>query len=568
MRGVRSCMTAFRTRKTLAAISFLGVACAAAACEDPVDALSRGWPGAAEQPSGDSPASNPVGAPVKVDVAEKPLLRLTTSQYANTLRDALGVTDAPLDLLPEETVDEGFYNHASAQLIDDTLVNGYAKMAEAVAARLVSDTTRRSVLVGCLPTQNAADPCLLSFAARTTKRLYRRPTTQEDVAALVGFAVKGAKDGWAAVQNVLEVALQSPRLLYRFEPAVVEERPGFLRFDSYAMASRLSFAVLNSIPDDELLGLAEQDRLQTPEQVRAQAERLLKLPGAKEGAREFYRQWLVLDPVLKREKDVKAFPGFTPQLLVSARAEVFAVADDLAVSNRPFLDLLVTDRTFVDARLAKLYGLSIPGAQPDVFQPSPVGEGRLGFLTQAGFLANQDTTTATSPTQRGRFVMTHLLCLPNVAPIANGFEDDPTPNVPKTTRQIMEQVHAAGSCQGCHRQMDGIGFGFEGFDAIGARRTQDNGLPIDDASVLVVGAKEIHFKGAVELAKQLRTLPEVEACLVRQNVRWGLGRTLAAGAEGEGAAALANAFAATDRTYGSLVQSLVQSDFFRLRPKS
>ncbi len=392
----------------------------------------------------------------------------------------------------------------------------------------------------------------------------------EDLGRLLDFAVVDAKDGWGAVQNALEAMLQSPRFLYRIEPAVAAaERPGFARFDGYATASRLSLTLINTIPDQELTDFAEQDKLATVGEVLAQAQRLLHHDRAKEGAREFYRQWLALDSIRSRVKDLKTFPTFTPDLLASMEAETLAVAGEFAAGPKPFLDMLTADHTFVDARLAALYGLPTAGTTPDTLKPSPLAPGRLGILSQATFLANQSNPVETSPTQRGLFVTTRLLCLNRQNPVMTTLADDPTPDVPKTKRQTMEIVHAQGGCQNCHKQMDGIGFGFEGFDSLGARRTTDNGLPIDDRGVLVLSSGEIAYRGPVELAQRLRAASEVEACMVRHLIRWGLGRDLDTEKSGEeaGATALAQSFATTDRSYAALVTTFVQSDFFRLRPQ-
>lgn len=548
----------------------LGAALGGLACsstDDAFDSSRRSPPPGAVDGGQDGSVPIPPGGAIAI--AEKPLLRLTYSQYRNALRDALQVTDAPLTLLPEELAADSYYNHASAQVPGDALIDAYSQIASDVAAKIVGDTARRSALVGCSPKPTVADPCLHGFVDRTSKRLYRRPLAPEDLGHLLDFAIQDAKDGWGAVQNAIEAMLQSPRFLYRVEPAVAAaERPGIARFDGYAMASRLSLTLVNTLPDEELSQLAAQDKLATASDVLTQAQRLLQHEGAKEGAREFYRQWLAVDSILSRVKDVKTFPTFSTDLLKSMEAETFAIASEYAAAQKPFLDILTADHTFVDTRLAALYGLPTAGTTPGTLTPSPVASGRLGILSQGTFLANQSNPVETSPTQRGLFVTTRLLCLDRQNPVMTTPVDDPTPDVPKTKRQSMELVHAQGGCQSCHKQMDGIGFGFEGFDSLGGRRTTDNGLPIDDDGILVLGAKEIPYRGPVELAQRLRAAPEVEACMVRHLIRWGLGRDLVTGegtAEEAGAKALATSFATTDRSYASLVTTFVQSDFFRLR---
>lgn len=498
-----------------------------------------------------------------IEIASKPLLRLTNRQYTNAVRDVFGMTN--LVGLPPEAAEEHYIAQAGAQTPADVHIEAYSKLAAAIAQKVASDTAQRMSLVGCEPKASADDTCLVDFTKKLTTKLYRRPASDEESSSLVAFAATGAADGWAAVRNVIEVALQSPRFLYRVNVTVDgEERPGLRRLDGYSMATNLALLLTESIPDDELLARAKGDELALPEEVLAEAERLLDKAESKEGLAAFYRQWLAMDALLGRAKDTGSFPKFSAALIGSMEREVSLVAQDLAGSNRPFLDLLDADFTYVDDKLASFYGITAQGAAADTFVRAPIPEGRPGLTGRAGFLANISSATTSSPTQRGNFILKRVLC-EDVGPAVMVVESkDPAPEVPKTTRQRMEELHAAGSCQGCHRAMDGIGFGLEGFDGLGDKRTTENGLPINDKGLLVVRKREVPFQGAVELAQALRHTEETNECLSRNVVRWAIGRALTP-EELPGSQSLTTSIATGDKSLRSHVLALVQSDFFRLQ---
>jgi hypothetical protein len=496
-----------------------------------------------------------------IAVAAKPLVRLSNAQYANTVADVLGFTDALA--LTQEAADDHYVAAAAAQSPSGTQADAYARAAATIASKVSGDTTRRGALLGCEPKAAATDACLTGFANKITTRLYRRPLPTEELAAHVAAAVTGASDGWAAVRTVLEIALQSPRFLYRTNVTVAgEERSGVHRLDSYSIASNLAFLITNRGPEDKTLELAASDNLATPKEIAEEALRLLAKAEGR-GLAEFYRQWLALDALLGRTRDSATYPKYTPELIRSMEREVALTAADLAGSKRPFLDLLNVDFTYVDSRLATFYGVSAPGAGADKFVRIPAPDGRVGLAAKAGFLSNISSNISSSPTQRGNFIFKRILCQ-DVGPAIMSMEKEANADTgPKTTRQRIEEVHAAGACQGCHKMMDGIGFGLEAFDGLGQRRTKENGIAIDNSGTLILGSKMTSFKGEGELAQALRAATETDECLVRNAVRWSLGRKLS---EQELPGALAVTQSLSDRSLPAIVVAIVQSDFFRLQP--
>jgi len=338
--------------------------------------------------------------------------------------------------------------------------------------------------------------------AEFARRAWRRPVAPEEVDALMGLYQSAAAEGGSfesSVKFALQGVLVSPYFLYRGELASAAAAPAadFILaqpISEIALASRLSYFLWSSTPDDELLTLAEQGHLR--ENLDAQVLRMLASPKAHALVTNFAGQWLEIRNLKFVEADKKLFPGFDDDLRAAMQTETETFFEYIMRQDRSVMDFLNADYTFVNERLARHYRM--PDVTGDEFRKiSLVGQPRRGVLTQASVLTVTSNPTRTSPVKRGKWVLEDLLGTPPPPPPP---EVPPLPidshAVTGTMRQQMEEHRANPVCASCHARMDPIGFGLENFDAIGAWRTRDGGAPVDPSGKLTSGES---FNGAVEL---------------------------------------------------------------------
>jgi hypothetical protein len=371
--------------------------------------------------------------------------------------------------------------------------------------------------------------CQRGFFERIGRRAWRRPLDPAELDALAGVAqTAGAelRDPWRGLAFGLSTLLQSPDFLFRVErgepdpeaPAGSDRR----RYTSLEMASRLAFFLWDAPPDDALLEAGLRGELATAEGVRATAERMLADARAERGLSRFFEEAINLDRLSGLTKDPVTFPQMSGTLGASMRGEIEALFRDVVFTrDADFGEILTSRRVFVNGELASLYGLPAP-PEPGVHTAYdlPAGHPRGGLLGTAGLLAVYSHNTVTSPTLRGKFVVSNLLCFDVPPPPAGVVAELPEGDgSPETMREKVERHRSDPTCNGCHQFMDPIGLALENFDAIGAYRTTDQGLPID-ASGELAGAT---FDGAVELARTLRESPDFAACVARRLYRYGTG---------------------------------------------
>jgi hypothetical protein len=358
--------------------------------------------------------------------------------------------------------------------------------------------------------------------------------------------------------------LQSPYFLYLpelGEPAAAASR---VALTPYELASRLSYFFLGSMPDDDLFVAADNRKLGTPDQIAAEARRLLGTPKATEALVGFHRQWLMLDDILSTTKDETAFPEFTPALRQAMDDEISAFVTGVLRDGDARLDtLLDANFSFVQGPLFELYGLPAPAAGTAggaVRVEFPAGQ-RAGILTLAGTMATFAHPDQSSPVARGLLVSDRLLCVaPPVAP-PNVDTSVPPPDPNVTTRQRLEAHRANAACSACHGLMDPYGLAFEHYDGIGRYRTKDGLQPVDATSML----PEIGFvKDAVDLIGHLAKSDRVRRCVVQNWFRYGLGRT-ETDKDATTLASIADAFARADDRIPEMLVAMVSSDGFRYR---
>jgi hypothetical protein len=378
---------------------------------------------------------------------------------------------------------------------------------------------------GSRPESDASEDAARAILADFTHRAWRRPVEPAEIDRLLKlYAVARAQgDSFeAGVKLAMKAALVSPHFLFLGEfpkPSVAGAGPQPL--DEVALASRLSYFLWSSMPDDELLGLAEHGKLR--KNLSAQVRRMLASPKANALVENFAGQWLQIRTLGDFQPDKKMFPEFDSALSASMQRETELFFDNVMRKDASVFDFLTGDYTFVNARLAKLYGL--PAVKGEEFERvSLAGTPRRGVLTQASVLALTSNPTRTSPVKRGKWVLENLLGTPPPPPPPDVPNlDDKTRKLSGTLRQQMEQHRANPTCASCHARMDPIGFGLENFNAIGAWRDKDGGAPIDSSGTLTTGDS---FNGASELATVLANKHRHEFlnCLADKMLTYALGR--------------------------------------------
>ena len=483
------------------------------------------------------------------------LHRLTNRQYRHSLRDLLG-DSAPVggDLEPDTSL-HGFTTIGATEL---TVSPRGAELYEETA-RLAGSVAKTGS--GCA---DADAGCLSAYLDTFVRRAWRRPVSDDELAELRALAVKiEARLPGEGFAHALALVLQSPFFLFRVELGEADpEHAGRLRFTDWEMATRLSFALWETTPDDELLDAAARGELTNIDGLKAQAERLLQSPRAQQGIARFFEEHLTLDRLGDMSKDQAKFPQMSPSLAAAMRQEVLDVVQWLTFDeDADAMDLLTTTTTFIDGELAALYGLPYPGEGGGHRVEQPEGSPRGGLLGMAALLALNSHPSATSPTLRGRFIQQNLRCVDVPPPppgVVTNLAAAGGDGVPLTVREKLEAHRADPACQGCHSIMDPLGIGLESFDAIGAYRTTEDGRPVDAQSELA----GVPFEGPAELGELLHDDPKVSACLARRFYRYATGR-LEGRKEERVVRQLAEDFQAAGRRVKALVIETVLSDGFR-----
>ncbi len=363
----------------------------------------------------------------------------------------------------------------------------------------VSDTASRRKIFSCRPAPGSDEvPCARQIVSALARQAYRRPVTDRDTEDLLNFYQAGRNEGDfdSGVRTAIQAILASPEFVFRFERVAATAAPGSnVRVSDLELASRLSYFLWSSAPDDQLITVASQGKLKDPAVLQQQVRRLLADSRSNALSTKFADQWLHLQNLNEANPDLYLFPNFDKTLSQSMKRESELLFDSVMREDRSVLDLLTADYTFVDERLARHYG--IPNVMGERFRRVPVtDENRKGLLGHAGILMLTSTAIRTSPVQRGKWVMEVLLGTPPPPPPPNvpalpENSEGRTGHVakPQSVRERMEQHRADPACASCHKLMDPIGFALENFDAVGVWRTNDTGFPVDAAGNMFDGAK-------------------------------------------------------------------------------
>jgi hypothetical protein len=398
----------------------------------------------------------------------------------------------------------------------------------------VGDTPSRRQVFVCYP-ENAQKelPCAKEVISKLSRRAFRRPVTDQDMESLMGFYQQGRETGNfdEGIKAALQRILVSPEFIFRFEAEPAKTGEVF-RISDVELASRLSFFLWSSAPDDELMTLAVQGKLKDPAVLAKQVRRMLKDQRSKEFVSNFAGQWLYLRNLQSVIPAAEEFPDYDDNLRQAFRQETELLFNSIVREDRNVVDLLTADYTFLNERLAKHYG--IPGVYGSQFRRVSLGPDnpRRGLLGQGSVLTVTSLATRTSPVLRGKWILENILGTPppepppNVPPLK---ENGPRPNDKgteiieyPTVRQRMEEHRTNPVCASCHKMMDPIGFSLENFDAVGQWRTRDGGNPVDAAGQLVDGTK---INGPADLRNALLGYSDQFVRTVTERLlTYGLGR--------------------------------------------
>lgn len=496
-----------------------------------------------------------------IEPGPNPVRRLTRQEYNNTVRDLLGDTRNLASSFAPEEEGLGFNNNALALSVTQLHIEQYLDAAEKLAA-----AANLTQVVPCDPASIGADACGKQFIESFGRRAFRRPLDSGEVTRMKALFddARASFDFNTAVRMVIQAMLQSPQFLYRPEVGTPGNPNQVVPLTQYEIASRLSYLLWQSMPDATLFTAAANGKLGTPAEIEAQARRMLQDPRARPAMFDFYRQWLQLSHLDYTTKDTAMFPDFaTLKPLMKKESEAFL--NYVFWEGGGKADLLFNaPYTFVNKTLAAHYGVS--GVTTESFTKVSLDPTkRAGIFTQGAFLSALAKPNQTSPVHRGKFVREQLFCQ-SLPPPPDGLVIIPPDPKPGTSTRDRFAEHANNqACVGCHQLMDPIGFGFENYDAVGAYRTVDNGLPVD-ASGEVVGAGDANgtFVGAIALTQKLGQSTTVKECLATQWFRFGYGRS-ESNADACSVHQIQTAFANSGYDMQELVVALTQSDAFRYR---
>ena len=393
----------------------------------------------------------------------------------------------------------------------------------------VSDTPSRRRIFTCRPAAGTDEiPCARKILSTLARQAYRRPVSDSDLEGLLSFYQSGRNQGSfeTGVRTAIQAVIASPEFVFRFERSPANVEPGAnYRISDLELASRLSYFLWSSAPDDQLITAASQGKLKDPATLEKQVRRMLADPRSQVLTTNFAYQWLHLQNLKDASPDLFSFPDFDKTLSLSMLRETELLFDSIVREDRNILDLLTANYTFVNERLAKHYG--IPNILGNRFRRVTLTDpNRFGLLGQGSILMLTSTATRTSPVQRGKYVMEVLL---GTAP------PPPPPNVPalkeaadlgkaQSVRERTEEHRKNPACSGCHQLMDPIGFALENFDAVGVWRTMDSGFRIDPSGQLLDGTK---LDGPASLRQALLNRSDAFIGTFIENLlAYGLGRVL------------------------------------------
>lgn len=542
--------------RIIAVTSLLGAGLLGAGCQGQLFSESGSGGLGADGGSG----SGEVTQPVTFDLGV--MRRLNRAEYNNTVRDLLGTELRPADAFPADDLGSGFPTVGSALSLSPQYVLRYEAAAHQLIADVFADEVRRGHLVTC-DFEGEGDACVRSILGEFARRAWRRPVSDEEVTSLmhplvVADSVGATRD--EGLRHALAAVLMSPHFVFKVE---LTEGP----LDAYELATRLSYALWSTMPDEELFAAAESGALASDEGLLAQVNRMLEDERADALLDNFAARWLGYSALENHHADDVLFPTFSPALAQSMKREANLFVRELLDAEASAPELLLAQFTYVDELLSEHYGL---GSAPDGMSPGEFwrvdtssSTERRGLLTMGALLTATSFASRTSPVKRGDFVFSHMLCgkIPPPPPEVEGLPDGEDIGA-TTLRERMERHSQDPACSGCHTIMDPLGFGLENYDAIGRYRTHEGTHEVDASGVL---PGDIAFEGAFELAGILAADPRFPVCVTKHFMTYALGRILKGKDDDQWVEYLTADAQKANGSLKDMIRAVVLSEAFRSR---
>lgn len=524
---VRSC----RPHGHVTAVSAIAIAAAAAAMNGCVGIVQLDEP-----IGGETPVMTvlPPGSTAPINPGRVVAHRLNNVEYDNTVRDLLGLKMSPSSThgFPDDAYVDGFDNNADALTAPPLLLEKLETATQAiVTAALATDAANAAVrnrIMTCDPAKMGEAACATQILSAFASRAFRRPVSAAEVAGYAGLVAiaKSVGDGFEqGIAAGLRAILLSPRFLFR-----VEANPGngkTAALDDYEVASRLSYFLWSSMPDDALFSRAAAGGLRDTAAIASEARRMLSDPRSSAIVTNLAGQWLGTRELVVKEVTM---PGvtFDDALRTALASEASLFLGELFRGGHTIKELLAADFSFVNDRLASHYGLTGMGTLGATPVKVRVTDARrsAGILTQGNTLTVTSMRDRTSPTRRGKWVSESLLCvtIPAPPPMIPPLETPPTGTASSVRDRLAQHSAKGTTCHSCHQFVDPIGFGLEHFDAVGRWRDNDGGAAIDAKGTLP--QTSVTFDGATSLAAAIAGDPRFVDCVVRKLLTYALGRTL------------------------------------------
>lgn len=552
---------------SLLALSFTLAGCTGMVSGDPMAMGSSGaGSGAPDAHAGNgNGGGGPPSGPVDPGFTKMRLLNI--DEYNATVKDVLGTALQPASAAADWRFgqSEDFDNIADSLSVSDKQVGQYFQAAQDIAADVFKSDALRGRIVTCSVADDSA--CVTSIINATGLRVLRRPLLDTEVAAYAkayAFARANGEDHNGSIEHVLTAMLTGPEFLYRMEFDGAET--GVHPVSGYELASRLSYFLWSSAPDDALLAAAAT--LSDEAVLSTTVERLLADQKSERFISNFAGQWLGARKALQHPVKSDVYPKWNPQVAAAASAEITSYFTDFLRSDRPWTDFMKADINFVNAPLAEFYGMPNPTGE-GTQRVEYTGDGRKGFLGLVGFLAETSVDRRSAPTIRGKFVLLNFLCSPTPpAPATAGKLEDKGDPTNQNIREVLKAHRVMVSCGGCHNVMDPFGLALENYDGIGQLRTKyPNGDTVDISTELPVSdsfPEGLKFSGMDGAQDAIARDPRFKDCLSQKLLTFGLGRAL----DKEDKKSALKITAAADKdgiTIKKAVRALALSEPFRVR---
>jgi hypothetical protein len=485
---------------------------------------TSGKGGSSSGGSSGSSTEPPVGGVLPVTRAA----RLTHAQYQNTVNDLFGITDNSAAAFAPDALDGMAFDTSIDFRVDSRLGPQYRAAAEALAAKAVADDAIFSRIVPC---DTASASCKGDFIEGFGQRAFRRPLSSAESARFATLFDQGPdlvasgdafKDG---VALVVEAMLQSPQFLYRTEQSATEGSNGLIALDDWELASRLSYFLWNTMPNDALFQSARGGSLRSAAQVASQALGMVGDARATTVAVSFHHQaWDVRFSHIAPDRN--EFENAPADLAARATSAAEAFFGEVVKTDGGLAEMLTAPYAFADSALAPLYGVTVSGN--GMTRIDFDADERRGFLMQVGHLASNAYALKTDPIHRGLFVVRNLLCHPidDPPPGASQTEPPETDTPPKTTREEVELLTGQAACRGCHGDINPPGFAFEAFDAVGQIREDEDGEPLVTSGSMQLDGQTLAFDDAFDVVEALATSAEARACYASKWLEFAYGRSL------------------------------------------